>query len=347
MSADEIGNVEPPKGNAMTRRIESALGPVDASDLLWIHPHEHLIGGMNVQAGVTVRSRPGCAEYIRRQMLVMLPDLRRHGVNGLMDATTIDIGRDEDYVAYARGVSQSTGVHVFLVTGFYVPRGWPDWVKRATSTELADFVTREMEEGIGKTGVRPCVVKAAIQHDVSDPFDSEWAPAHEKVLAACALAVKRSGAALHIHSAGGSRRQTVEFLRAAGVDPEQIYLAHVEMGASEDEFLWLASEGIRLVITCWGATHRINQSEVARLVKVLVDAGHADKVLLSMDFLFALMNEGRNILIHLDDNADNCSFSYLHTHAIPLLRRQGLSQQQIETMMHANPLEMLARNRNT
>jgi phosphotriesterase-related protein len=321
--------------------IESALGPIEKSEMRWIHPHEHLLGGMNVQAGVTVKSRPGCIEYIRRQMLMMLPDLSQYGVNGLVDALTIDIGRDDDYITYVQELSRSTGINVFLLTGFYVPSAWPDWVRQATPNVLSDFMIREFEEGIGKTNVRPSAIKAAIQHDVHAPFEDEWRLAHEKILTACSLAHRNTGAALHIHSAAGSRRQTVEFLLAAGVVAEHIYLAHVEMGASEEEFLWLAEQGVRLVVTCWGSTHMINQQELVRLVKLLVDRGHVNKLLLSMDFRFSLMNKGRDIMLPLDDNFNNCSFSYLHTHALPLLRNAGISLEQINVMMHDNPLEML------
>jgi len=313
--------------------LYSVLGKVDASEMLWIYPHEHLLVSMGECSGETIAKYPGNTEYARRQIAKMLDELRQYGVNGLIDPTPIGIGRDEAYVEFARSVSSASRIHIFLATGLYVPSNWPQWAKEWTAEQIGDLFTNELEYGIGETGVRPCFIKAAV--------GGEFAANEEKMLTACAIAQRRTGTAIHIHSTG-CRREIVSFLTALNVSPARIYLAHVDMNTSEEELLWLAERGVRLVTTNWDFPYHIDQAEARRLLKVLIKEGHLDKILISIDF--ALSIESRwSVGIWTWDNADRTSYAYLHTGVIPKLRAAGFTDEQLDKIMHDNPLEMLRR----
>jgi phosphotriesterase-related protein len=313
--------------------LYSALGEVDASEMRWIHPHEHLLINMEECRGETIAKYPGNVEYARRQIVKMLKELRQYGVTGLVDPTPIGIGRDEAYVEFAKSVSRASGVHVFLATGLYVPSNWPQWARDWTTARIGNLFTRELEDGIGDTGVRPCIIKAAV--------GGEFTMNEEKMLTACAIAQRRTGSSIHVHTTG-CRREIVDLFTALGVDPTRIYFAHIDMNTSEEELLWLAERGIRFVTTNWDFPYHIDQEEARRLVNVLIDKGHLDKILISIDFSLTIESRWA-VGIWTWDNPDRTSYSYLHTGVIPKLRAAGLTDAHIERIMHDNTLEMLRR----
>jgi phosphotriesterase-related protein len=313
--------------------LYSVLGEVDALEMRWIHPHEHLLISMEEYHGETITKYQGNMEYARRQITEMLKELRQYGVNGLIDPTPMGIGRDEAYVEFAKSVSSASGVHIFLATGLYVPSNWPQWAKEWTADQIGSLFTKELEYGIGDTGIRPCFIKAAV--------GGEFAANEEKMLTACAIAQKRTGSAIHIH-ATGCRRNIVDFLTALGVDPSRIYLAHIDMNTSEEEFLWLAERHVRFVTTNWDFPYHMDQAEARRLLNVLIEKGYLDQILISIDFALAIESRW-SVGIWTWDNPDRTSYAYLHTGVIPKLRVAGFTDAQIEKIMHDNPLEMLRR----
>jgi phosphotriesterase-related protein len=316
-----------------TGTLVSVQGDVAAAEMRWICPHEHLLISMGEYQGETISKYPGNLEYARRQLVRMLVELRQIGINGLVDATPMGIGRDHDYARFAKTVSAESGVHVFLVTGLYERSRWPGWATERTALQLADMYVRELETGIGDTGVRPALLKAA----VDEPFGEQ----EEKALTACAMAQRRTGVAVHVH-ATAHRRAIVDLITSHGVPPSRIYLAHVDMGTSEDEWLWLAEQGVRLVTTNWDFPFNMDQVEARRLVRLLISNGHLDKLLVSIDF--ALTIESRWCVgTWTWDNADRTSYAYLHTGVLPILRADGITDEQIGTMMHDNTVEMLTR----
>lgn len=318
---------------AGAEHLASVTGDVDPDDLRWIYPHEHLLIAWNEGRGETVASYPGNTEYARRQITAMLTELKALGVDALIDATPIGIGRDADYVRFAQDVSSASGVRIFLSTGLYATAHWPQWAHEWTAEQLADLFTRDLESGIGDTGVRACLLKAAIGTEITAE--------DEKALKACAIAHRRTGATVQVHSIG-ARRELVGLLTGLGVDPSRIYIAHVDMNTSEAEFVWLAERGVRLVTTNWDFPHHMDQDEARRLVKLLIAAGQLDKILISIDFTLSI--ESRWCVgIGTWDNPDRTSYAYLHTGVLPKLRAAGITEAHLGVIMRDNPLRMLRR----
>lgn len=311
----------------------SVTGSVSADELRSLYPHEHLLVSWNEYRGETVASYPGNTEYARRQITAMLAELKALGVDALIDATPIGIGRDAAYVRFARGVSAASGVRVLLSTGLYATGHWPAWAREWSAEQLGDLFTRDLETGIEDTGVRACLLKAALGTEITAE--------DEKSLRACAIAHRRTGATVQVHALG-ARRDLVDLLTSEGVRPERIYLAHADMNTSEEEFLWLAERGVRLVTTNWDFPHHMDQDEARRLLRLLIAGGHLDKILVSIDFGMSIETRWC-VGLWTWDNPDRTSYAYLHTAVLPKLRAAGLTEAELDTIMHDNPLEMLRR----
>jgi len=315
--------------------LQSVLGPVQASQMQWIHPHEHLLASdYCTHTGEGLRPYPGGVEYARRQVAAMLRELKEHRVNGLVDPLPVGIGRDAIFVNLARELSQTTGVHVFLATGLYHPAYWPAWAREGSIPSLADVFTRELEEGIEDTGVRPCLIKVTV--------DEELGSDQEKVLTAAAIAQRRTGVAIHCHSST-RRRETVELLTALGVPGRRIYLAHVDMNTSEEEWLWLVEREVRLVTTNWDFPYHMDQDEARRLVNLLIARGYVDRILVSIDFALEVIDRWRTA-IWIWENPDRTSYAYLEKGVIPKLRAAGVTDEHLDWIMRRNPIAMLRRD---
>ena len=90
------------------------------------------------------------------------------------------------------------------------------------------------------------------------------------------------------------------------------------------------------------ALYDLPQEEARRLLKVLMEKGHLDKILISIDFALAIQSRWA-VGIWTWDNPDRTSYAYLHTGVLAKLRASGFTDEQIETIMHDNPIEMLRR----
>ena len=111
---------------------------------------------------------------------------------------------------------------------------------------------------------------------------------------------------------------------------------------TEEEWLWLATRGVRFVTTNWDFPHHMDQEEARRLVKLLIAKGHLDQILISIDF--SLTMESRWCVgLWTWDNPERTSYAYLHTGVMPKLRAAGITDAHIERIMHDNPIEMLSR----
>jgi phosphotriesterase-related protein len=134
----------------------------------------------------------------------------------------------------------------------------------------------------------------------------------------------------------------VDLLTGLGVPGDRIYIAHADMNTSEGEFFWLAERGVHLVTTNWDFPHHMDQQKAYRLLRLLIEKGHLDKILISIDFAFTMESRwtvGRFVW----DNPDRVSYGYLHTHVLPKLRGAGITDPDLDTIMHDNPIEMVTR----
>lgn len=94
--------------------VNSVLGPVDVGDLGFTLMHEHLL----VAGGGIPPSYSGLlgARFMDR-IVHGLTEAKEAGVNTIVDASTVDLGRDVTVMAEA---SRLSGVNIIACTGLYV-----------------------------------------------------------------------------------------------------------------------------------------------------------------------------------------------------------------------------------
>ena len=138
--------------------VNTVLGPASVDDLGRTLIHEHLLVGF---PGWFLDARQPV--YNRREAMVRVIDafeeIKAHGVDTIVDPCPGDLGRD---VEFAAEVSQRTGLNIICATGlYYEAAGITFTTSRLSVEELTDIFIREIEDGVGATGIRPGVIKIA------------------------------------------------------------------------------------------------------------------------------------------------------------------------------------------
>ena len=93
----------------MQDTVMSVQGPVDASVLQWVYPHEHLMPNEERKGRISsaIRATSGSAAHAPGMLRSCAPR-----VNGLVDPLPMGIG-GRQYARFARGLSQESGVVFF------------------------------------------------------------------------------------------------------------------------------------------------------------------------------------------------------------------------------------------
>lgn len=210
---------------------------------------------------------------------------------------------------------------------------------------LAQELLREIEDGIGETGVRPGIIG---EIGTSHPID----PLEQKMLRAAAKAQLASGLAItvHVHPPGRRGHEVLDILVGAGVAPDRIILDHIdaslahrdiEFAQAVDYIASLADRGCYVEFDlCGNSGYFVTKEaswwlpsdrERAKAIAQLCGRGFSDRVLLSQDV-------GHK---HYLTEFGGWGYSHVLTHFSHHLREAGVGDAEIQRFFLANPAAVL------
>jgi len=143
--------------------LNSVNGPIAAERLGKTLMHEHLVAGFGGWEGDTSAPRRS-REDIIKLCVDQIEELKSGGFSALLDPCPNDLGRDIDLMGE---VGTRTGFTVLFAVGLYMDKlAGPYWKLKLSmdpdgSKRLAEMFIREIEDGVGSTGVKPAVIKVA------------------------------------------------------------------------------------------------------------------------------------------------------------------------------------------
>lgn len=306
--------------------VETALGPVDASELGTVLSHEHLL----VSLGDDLHRYRWMfdMERTRQNAIAELQEARAGGVDTLIDLTTPDLGRD---VRFVQEVAREAGVHVVVATGV-----WRDLslsFRARTPDENAEIFVHEIEQGIDETGIKAGAIKVA--------NDAEGvAPEYETVLRGAARATKRTGCPISTHHWAPLKvgLRQVEIFREEGAPMDRICIGHSADSTDVDYLETLLRAGVYLSMDRYpGSGDRPNWEQRNATVKALVDRGWAQRLMLGHDHAplpvrAAAVDRPR---------AEPTRYTFLNRVALPALREAGVSEGAVHAMMVEVPRRFL------
>ena len=306
--------------------VETVLGPVEADQLGVVLSHEHVF----VSMGQDASHYPWRFDWdrTRKNSVRELKEAREGGVGTIIDLTTPDLGRDVELV---RDLAAEAGIHVVVATGMWrdIPRSFalrhPDG--------NADIFVHEIEEGIGNTDIKAGAIKVA--NDM-EGVTKEADP----VIRGAARALIRTGCPISTHHWAPLEvgRRQVEIFQEEGAQMDSNCIGHsadsTDVGYLED----ILNGGVYMSMDRYpGSGDRPNWQQRNATVKALVDKGWADKLMLGHDYAPAPIRAGAPD----PDTTEPTRYTFLNRVAIPAMRNDGISEEDIHLMTVEVPRRFL------
>jgi phosphotriesterase-related protein len=186
----------------------------------------------------------------------------------------------------------------------------------------------DIENGIAGTGVRAAFLKCAIDHQ-------GLTPGVERVMRAVAKAHRATGAPITVHTHPGSHTglEVHKVLRDEGVDPRRVVLGHSGDTTDVDHLSELADAGFLLGMDRFGINLETTFEARADTVVEMCRRGYAEQMVLSQDASCYIDWLAPGVM----DLLPQWHYTHIHDEVLPYLREQGVTDEQIETMLVANP----------
>ena len=298
--------------------INSVLGPLDTKDLGFTLMHEHI---MTAWTGAFQDYPELLGNNLMERVVGDLKKAKEGGIDTIIDATTIDLGRDINLLTEA---SRRSGVNIVACTGWWmqIPLHFFD----VSTNQLAEVFTREIEKGISGSNIKAGILKSA-----SD--EEGVTPKAEIVLRAVARAHLKTGVPimLHSYSPGQIGRQQLAVLKDEGVDLKRVKVDHSNDTVDLEYLHWLLGQGCYLGLDRYPG-YNISPLNRTKTMKALIDAGYADRLCPSHD---------RSILHILTANPDEeqerlrlnpYGYLYIKNVVFSQLRRMGVTEATINRL---------------
>ena len=342
----------------LSGKVQTVLGPIDPDELGITLTHEHLLADFRplfddpLEASQKARARqPIALENLcwvlfnwtsHKEHLALLDEEEiieevslyyRAGGQSLVEASSIGISRDP--LGLAR-ISRATGLNIIMGAGYYLEalqsKGWKDLGEDA----MAEQIIKDVLEGVGDTGI-----KSGIIGEVGCSWP--WTEAEKRSMRAAARAQRETGAPLLIHPGRHptTPKAITEVIVDAGGDLSRTIMSHIDRTILDFQTLdKLAETGCYIEYDLFGHEAAIyapapidmpNDGKKVDFIIHLIAEGHLDQIVVAHDIGFTarLNRYGGHGYAHLLENV------------VPLMRRKGMTQEQIHTIFVDNPKRVL------
>lgn len=245
------------------------------------------------------------------------------GGRTVVDVTNRDLGRDPLRV---KRVATETGLNIVMGCGWYREPFYRQEIYEKTTKQIADDIIREIETGIGDTGVRPGIIGEI-------GCDRNYiSPAEERSFRAAARAHKRTGLSITTHVVRcPAGLDQLNLLEEEGVDLRRVIIGHCCTYPDPDYHEAIARRGAFVEFDTIRSSAEWDIAARVEYVMLLVKKGYLRQILLSHDVCMKS---------HLHTYGGN-GYDYALEDFSPRLLRAGLSQEQIQVLLVENPITAL------
>ncbi|MFC7308787.1 phosphotriesterase [Streptomyces monticola] len=245
------------------------------------------------------------------------------GLALVVELTCRGMGRDA--AALAR-ISAASGVAVIAATGWYYEPFHPEEIGDASVERLAGTLIREINGGIGTSGIRPGVIGEVGSHG-----DTPSEPETRSLLAAARAAVT-TGLSVSTHAQlGRGGLAQLDLLTGAGLAPHRIAIGHQDLLDDPSVHRELAASGAYVAFDTVGKDSYQSDTTRLRLLVGLIEAGYADRALLSCD----ISRHG-----YLESEGGQ-GYGHLFRSFLKEARAAGVDEDLIDLMTRRNPVRFL------
>ena len=275
----------------------------------------------------------GLEEHFTDDVALMIEEVKaagREGVSCIVDAGHADMGRRMDAL---QRIAAESKIPIVASGGYYLQRTYPPEITTTTADEIADLLAHEAKAqrwgALGEIGQQ----------------GGELIADERKVFQAVAKVQGRIGLPIFTHNAYlGARSPSnvvprdaairqLDVLESSGAKPEHVAIGHV--CCLDDPKAEIASELARR--GAFVGFDRVTipivpDAQKAATIMAMVEAGHADKLLISSDF-YSQRSLRKNGGAGIDQAV---------TVLKPILLKAGMSEEMLHSILVDNPRRFLA-----
>jgi phosphotriesterase-related protein len=307
-------------------KVNTVLGPMNTEDLGFTLMHEHLLCAFpDAYRDYPDILVPNALEYV----ITRLKQAKAGGVDTVVDMTTLDLGRD---IHFIREAAKQSGVNIIACTGWWldVPRFVSGIMSSVTVDQMAESFVREIDKGIGDTGIKPGVLKSA--SDVGGVT-----PPQEMALRAVAKAHLKTGVPIVIHSyhPGQVAKQQLDILKDEGVNLKYVKVDHCNDTTDVEYLTWILEQGCTMGLDRYPG-RLVSPLARTKTLKALLDAGYQDKLCPSHDCLLAYVLPA-GFTTEQYEAMNPHRILYLKKVVFPWLKEMGVDDEKINQLCITGP----------
>jgi phosphotriesterase-related protein len=312
--------------------VQTVRGPIDSKQLGVTLMHEHIF----VLSTEIMQNYPeawGDEDKRIEDAIARMNELYSRGVQSVVDLTVVGLGR---YIPRIERVAAQTKLNIIVATGIYTYNDVPFYFHfRGPGTAfdgpevMVDMFVKDIRDGVAGTNAKAGILKCCTDQP-------GLTPGVERVLRAVAKAHRQTGVPISTHTHAHTRRglEQQRVFREEGVDLSRVIIGHSGDTTDIDYLEELIANGSYIGMDRFGIDVILSFEDRVKTVARMCERGHAGKMVLSHDA--ACFNDW---LPERDLPAALPRWHFLHIHndVIPALKQQGVTDQQIETMLVENP----------
>lgn len=313
--------------------VETVRGPLETAELGKVLMHEHIFV-LSPEFVVNYPDHDGFREEVEiPEAIRRLNELAAAGIDTIVDPTVIGLGR---YIPRIQRVASEVGINIVVATGLYTYNDVPHYLHfrgpgalLGGEDPLVGMFIGDITEGIADTGVKAAFLKCATD-------EPGITPGVERVLRAVAKAQVATGVPImtHSHPASGTGLKQQDVFETEGVDLSRVLIGHSGDTTDLGYLTELADRGSLLGMDRFGLDLLLPFEERVATVAALCERGYAGSMVLSHDascYMDWLPHDQLPVI------APNWHYLHITREVLPALRARGVSEDDITTMLVANP----------
>jgi phosphotriesterase-related protein len=262
-----------------------------------------------------------------------LLEMREAGGHSLVDLTTGGLKPDPEGLA---AISREAGVHVVMGCGHYVHEYQDPRNASRTVDDFAEEMVGQITKGAWGTNIR-----AGIIGEIG--CQSPWTDQERRVVHGALIAQLETGAALNLHPGRDpdQPQELVDTIAGWGFSSDRVIISHIDRTIFDDErLLRLAASGciIELDLFGWEQSYYPmaevdlpNDGGRLRMIRLLLDHGHASQVLISHDICV------RTRLTRYGGHG----YQHIFANIVPRMLRRDFTESEVDQLLIHNPRRLL------